>query len=410
MTKNKVTKLNTLDKNFKSKLDLLLRSEQDIDFDVYNIVSNIIKKIKEFGDKALLDLVSKYDGITVDKIEELRISHEQLEFAYKSLNINEKQALEIAANRIKSFHEHQVPIDLEYKDEIKVDLGMKYSPVSSAGFYVPGGKAIYPSSVLMNAIPANVAGVNDGADTEANQTRINAVYLYQGDTLLDKVSGSQLASGVATFNGFKINVPKNSSKRFMVKADFIDDTNQGNDTVQFQLTGYSVEDDESDNVYTSTDRDSDGDLVDQSAQITSARVVTIKGVGTLANAVDTTDSEVDKDKNILGGVTSGFVASYELTATNEAIEIKDFTLTNTNGVLSNAVSEVIVYANDKTTEVARETVVSGVETVTFDNANFVVAEGTSNVYVKVITHKQGKDQAGQQTADLAFTLTITDAE
>jgi len=259
---------------------------------------------------------------------------------------------------------------------------------------------------------ANVVGapIQAVTATTVDQTRINALYLYEDDTLLDKVSGSQLASGVATFNGFKINVPKNSSKRFMVKADFIDDTNQGNDTVQFQLTGYSVEDDESDNVYTSTDRDSDGDLVDQSAQITSARVVTIKGVGTLANAVDTTDSEVDKDKNILGGVTSGFVASYELTATNEAIEIKDFTLTNTNGVLSNAVSEVIVYANDKTTEVARETVVSGVETVTFDNANFVVAEGTSNVYVKVITHKQGKDQAGQQTADLAFTLTITDAE
>jgi hypothetical protein len=273
-----------------------------------------------------------------------------------------------------------------------------------------GADTVLTADAQTLTLAGGVDAANDGTDTEANQTRINAVYLYQDDTLLDKVSGSQLASGVATFNGFKINVPKNSSKRFMVKADFIDDTNQGNDTVQFQLTGYSVEDDESDNVYTSTDRDSDGDLVDQSAQITSARVVTIKGVGTLANAVDTTDSEVDKDKNILGGVTSGFVASYELTATNEAIEIKDFTLTNTNGVLSNAVSEVIVYANDKTTEVARETVVSGVETVTFDNANFVVAEGTSNVYVKVITHKQGKDQAGQQTADLAFTLTITDAE
>jgi len=267
---------------------------------------------------------------------------------------------------------------------------------------------------------ANVAGVNDGADTEANQTRINAVYLYQGDTLLDKVSGSQLASGVATFNGFKINVPKNSSKRFMVKADLIDDTNQGNDTLNFQVTGYSVEDDESDNVYVTNDLDGvlDGattvaaDANTADTPITSARTVTIKGVGTLANAVDTTDSETDKNKNILGGVTSGFVASYELTATNEAIEIKDFQLAETNGAatLANAVSEVIVYANDKTTEVARETVVSGSETVTFDNANFVVGEGTSNIYVKVITHKQGKDQAGQQTADLAFTLTVTDAE
>jgi hypothetical protein len=206
----------------------------------------------------------------------------------------------------------------------------------------------------------------------------------------------------------------------MVKADLIDDTNQGNDTLNFQVTGYSVEDDESDNVYVTNDLDgvldgattvaADANTLD--TPITSARTVTIKGVGTLANAVDTTDSETDKNKNILGGVTSGFVASYELTATNEAIEIKDFQLAETNGsaTLSDAVSEVIVYANDKTTEVARETVVSGVETVTFDNANFVVGEGTSNIYVKVITHKQGKDQAGQQTADLAFTLTVTDAE
>jgi histidinol dehydrogenase len=159
MAKNKVTKLNTLDKNFKSNLNFLLQNDQQTDLDIYNTVMNIIKKIKEFGDKSLLDLVSKYDGIKVDKIQELKISQKQLKLAYTSLNIDEKQALDLAAKRIKSFHQLQIPTDLEYQDDIKVDLGLKYLPVSSAGFYVPGGKAIYPSSVLMNAIPAYVAGV-----------------------------------------------------------------------------------------------------------------------------------------------------------------------------------------------------------------------------------------------------------
>ena len=138
----------------------LLRNDQETNIDIHNTVLNIIKQIQEFGDKALVDLVDKYDGIKVDKIEQLKISQKQLKLAYTSLNNNEKQALELAASRIRSFHQHQIPTDLEYQDDVKVHLGLKYSPVNSCGFYVPGGKAIYPSSVLMNAIPANVAGVN----------------------------------------------------------------------------------------------------------------------------------------------------------------------------------------------------------------------------------------------------------
>ena len=160
MTVNKVKKLNISEDNFKSNLSLLLRNNQETDRDTYNTVLNIINKIQEFGNKALLDLVRKYDGIKVNKVEDLKITQKQLKLAYESLNIQEKRALELAANRIKSFHQRQIPTDLEYQDDIEVDLGLKYLPVSSAGFYVPGGKAIYPSSVLMNAIPANVAGVN----------------------------------------------------------------------------------------------------------------------------------------------------------------------------------------------------------------------------------------------------------
>ena len=160
MNVNKVKKLNISEDNFKYNLSLLLRNNQETNRDTYNTVLNIINKIQEFGNKALLDLVRKYDGIKVNKVEDLKITQKQLKLAYESLNIQEKQALELAANRIKSFHQRQIPTDLEYQDDIEVDLGLKYLPVSSAGFYVPGGKAIYPSSVLMNAIPANVAGVN----------------------------------------------------------------------------------------------------------------------------------------------------------------------------------------------------------------------------------------------------------
>ena len=111
MNKNKVTKLDTLEENFQSNLNKLLRNEQEINIDIHNTVSNIIKKIQEFGDKALLDFVDKYDGIKVDKIEQLKISQKQLKSAYTSLNNNEKQALELAASRIRSFHEHQIPMD-----------------------------------------------------------------------------------------------------------------------------------------------------------------------------------------------------------------------------------------------------------------------------------------------------------
>jgi len=89
--------------------------------------------------------------------------------------------------------------------------------------------------------------------------------------------------------------------------------------------------------------------------------------------------------------------------------VKDFTISETTGSgLSSAVSEVIVYANDKTTELARKTVTS--DTLTFDNVNFVVEEGSENIYVKVVTTKQGKDEAGTQTADYKLAFAVTDAE
>ena len=151
--------INIKDRNFKNKLNGLMRVDQKNQSNLYNIVFNIIQKIQKLGDSALIEFVNKFDSKKINKIEELFIPKDVLKNAYYSLKKEEKQALNIAAKRIKKFHTHQIPIDLKYKDNMEVKLGLKHSPIVSAGFYVPGGKAIYPSSVLMNAIPALVAGV-----------------------------------------------------------------------------------------------------------------------------------------------------------------------------------------------------------------------------------------------------------
>ena len=97
--------------------------------------------------------------INVKKIKDLFIPKDTLKKAYDGLKKDQKKALNIAADRIKQFHKQQIPKNFNYRDNLKINLGLKHSPINSAGFYVPGGKAIYPSSVLMNAIPALVSGV-----------------------------------------------------------------------------------------------------------------------------------------------------------------------------------------------------------------------------------------------------------
>ena len=159
MTMCSCKKLNTLDRNFQSDLKSLIHNNSKNNSNLYSTVFNILKKVEKGGDEALLNFVKKFDGINVKNIEELIIPHKILRLAYKNLKKEEKEALNTAAERIKSFHKHQKPKSFSYKDDININLGLKFSPVSSAGFYVPGGKAIYPSSVLMNAIPAYVAGV-----------------------------------------------------------------------------------------------------------------------------------------------------------------------------------------------------------------------------------------------------------
>ena len=152
--------LKTSDENFKEKLKLLLQSRQTNQSNLYKTVYDIIEKVKKEGDLGLKELVQQFDKIKLNKIEELYISKNILKEAYLNLKKEEKIALDLSAKRIKEFHEHQKPSNIDYKDHIEVKLGLNHTPIEGVGFYVPGGKAIYPSSLLMTAIPALVAGVS----------------------------------------------------------------------------------------------------------------------------------------------------------------------------------------------------------------------------------------------------------
>ncbi|MGZ0244488.1 MAG: histidinol dehydrogenase [Alphaproteobacteria bacterium] len=125
--------------------------------DVNDVVSDIIGDVRARGDAAVVDYTRKFDRLDVSG--GLRIDPELIAAAREACKADEIAALEFAAARIRAFHEHQLPQGFSFTDAEGVRLGARWTPVSAAGIYVPGGTAAYPSSVLMNAVPANVAGV-----------------------------------------------------------------------------------------------------------------------------------------------------------------------------------------------------------------------------------------------------------
>jgi len=127
--------------------------------DVIESVREIIKKVSEEGDRAILELTERYDGVV---LEHIAVSDEEIEAAYESVDDEILEKLDEAADRIFTFHEMQRPHDLWMREvEPGIELGMKFTPLSRVGIYVPGGRASYPTSVLMGAIPARVAGVDE---------------------------------------------------------------------------------------------------------------------------------------------------------------------------------------------------------------------------------------------------------
>ncbi|XUO84536.1 histidinol dehydrogenase [Halomonas sp. KM007] len=156
-----IARLSTTGPGFHRQLDTLLDWEGVSDSAVQARVDEIVADVKQRGDQAVIDATNRFDRLAVDSMEQLRLSPEQLKTAYEGLPSEQREALAVAAERIRRYHERQKPESWQYQEADGTVLGQKVTPLDRAGIYVPGGKAAYPSSVLMNAIPAHVAGVRE---------------------------------------------------------------------------------------------------------------------------------------------------------------------------------------------------------------------------------------------------------
>ena len=154
-----VARLSTTDSDFWARLDQLLAWESVSDDAVFGIVMEILKAVRSKGDAALLEYTSRFDHLDCATAAELEMPQERLQQALENLDPEQRKALEIAAQRVRSYAERQKMDSWSYTEADGTVLGQQVMPLDRAGLYVPGGKAAYPSSVLMNAIPAKVAGV-----------------------------------------------------------------------------------------------------------------------------------------------------------------------------------------------------------------------------------------------------------
>lgn len=155
----KVARLDTNQSDFNHRLDSLLAWEGVSDKAVNDRVDEIISAVRARGDEALVEYTARFDALEVASMAELTIDRARLELALERITDEQRQALETAAKRVRDYHEHQRQESWRYTEADGTVLGQQVTPLDRVGLYVPGGKASYPSSVLMNAIPAKVAGV-----------------------------------------------------------------------------------------------------------------------------------------------------------------------------------------------------------------------------------------------------------
>ena len=196
-------KLRTSDDDFERKFARLVADRRESDDDVTRDVAEILAHVRRAGDDALSELTMRFDKhkLTAD-LTSWRINAEQCEIAFDFLDKDVKAALELAAKRIRAFHEAQLPANRDYVDDAGVRLGSRWRPVDAAGLYVPGGRAAYPSSLLMNAIPAKVAGVERLVVTtptmrgELNELVLAAAHLVGVDEIW-RVGGAQAVAAMA---------------------------------------------------------------------------------------------------------------------------------------------------------------------------------------------------------------------
>jgi histidinol dehydrogenase len=193
--------LNTNDADFDRRFAALLEMKREDAPDVDAVVADIIADVRARGDAAVLELTERFDRLALTP-ESMAFSAEEMEAAIATVPAAERAALELAAERIRAYHVRQRPEDARWTDPDGAELGWRWGPVSAAGLYVPGGLASYPSSVLMNAIPAAVAGVErlvicaPTPDGVVNPLVLLAAQLSGVDTVY-RIGGAQAIAAMA---------------------------------------------------------------------------------------------------------------------------------------------------------------------------------------------------------------------
>ena len=197
-----IRKLSSKSKNFDAELSSLLSFDNVSNDEVYEVVKKIISDVQIRGDQALISLTAKLDSIDVSSMAELTISKERLKKSFDNLSNDQKNALKTAADRIKSYHQKQISKTWSYTENDGTVLGQKITPLDRVGLYVPGGKAAYPSSVLMNSIPARVAGVEElimvvpTPNGICNDLVLAAAYIAEVDSVFT-IGGAQAIAALA---------------------------------------------------------------------------------------------------------------------------------------------------------------------------------------------------------------------
>ncbi len=207
MSSFSILQLNSADTDFDVSLQSLLNRSHDRIEGVEDVVADIISNIRQRGDQALLEYTSQFDHLHVADPSELEISQQRLQQAVAAISAEQRDALDISIQRVRDFHQRQHEKSWSYTDETGTLLGQQITPLDRVGIYVPGGKAAYPSTVVMTAIPAQVAGVAEtimvvpAPEGELNELVLAAAALAGVDRIFT-VGGAQaiaaLAYGTAT--------------------------------------------------------------------------------------------------------------------------------------------------------------------------------------------------------------------
>ncbi|MAA60885.1 MAG: histidinol dehydrogenase [Pseudomonadales bacterium] len=197
-----ITRLDADQADFEQRLDNLLAWESVSDHGVQTAVHEIVESVRQRGDAAVVEYTNRFDRLSIASLDELVVPDSRLQEALDTIPAEQRVALQVAADRVRAYHQHQKQESWSYTEEDGTLLGQQVTPLDRAGLYVPGGKATYPSSVLMNAIPAKVAGVPEvimvvpTPDGEVNEMVFAAAKIAGVDKVIT-IGGAQAVAALA---------------------------------------------------------------------------------------------------------------------------------------------------------------------------------------------------------------------